>query len=375
LDRKRRTTISTHKKANAEATPFISKAERAQLIEEIGAHWRRARSVWVFCHENPDGDALGCNLATYAALTAQGKEVVLYSYDPLPRMYQFLPHADKILYTDTLPRELPDIIQVNDNAAFERLGAGFAAQLTARGVGPLAWERNPQCVLINIDHHIGNEQFGDLSLVDPSCGACGELLYYVFRQLEVPLSHDVAVNLYAAIMTDTGRFSYSNTNSETFRITSELIRSGADPYDVANRVYRTRTLGQMRLFARVMETITPEPELGYFYMVCTQQMLDETETMLYDTEGITDLMKMVGDYEMGFLLKEEPDGHIKVSARSDGNFDVRKFARRLGGGGHPAASGFRMQTDVDEAPRVLAEEMRKYLAETGRRQPVEDSQE
>lgn len=287
----------------------------------------------------------------------------MFSYDPLPRMYRFLPHVQHIVHTDQLPNQLPDVIQVNDNASFNRLGQGFADQLTARGAGPRATRPHPHCVIINLDHHIGNDRYGQVNLVDPSCGACGELLFYTFRQLRLPITHDIAVNLYAAIMTDTGRFSYGNTDADTFYITTDLIRAGADPYDVANRVYNTRTIGQIRLVAQVMDTIETEPELGYFHCTCTQRMLKDTGTLLSDTEGITDLMKTVGDYQVSFFIKEEPDGNVKVSARSNSSFDVRKLARRLGGGGHPAASGFRLYLPIAEAPTMLRDEMRKYIAD------------
>lgn len=359
----RRTAINALGKYRRQEEGSISERERARLIDEIGGYWSVGRSFWIFTHESPDGDALGCNLAVYAVLKSLGKEVTVFSYDPIPRMYRFLPHVQRIVHTDKLPSELPDVIQVNDNAAFDRLGPGFAEQLTALGVGPNARQPNQHCTLINLDHHIGNDCFGHVNLIDPSCGACGELLFYAFRQLRLPLTHDVAVNLYAAIMTDTGRFSYGNTDADTFYITTDLIRAGADPYDVANRVYNTRTIGQMRLVAQVMDTIETEPDLGYFHCTCTQQMLEDTATLLSDTEGITDLMKTVGDYQVSFFIKEEPDGNVKVSARSNSSFDVRKLARRLGGGGHPAASGFRLHLPVEQAPAAIKTEMRKYIAD------------
>jgi len=360
---RRRLKINALRRLKQEEESYISQPDRERLIEEIGGFWSCARSFWVFTHEHPDGDALGCNLATYAVLRAMDKDVKVFSYDPIPRMYRFLPHVESIVHTDHLPSKLPDVIQVNDNAAFERLGKGFAEQLTTMGIGPHAKRRDSLCTVINIDHHIGNDNYGDVNLTDPSCGACGELLYLAFQQLKLPVTHDVAVNLYAAIMTDTGRFSYSNTDADTFNITTDLIRAGADPYDVANRVYNTRTIGQMRLVAKVMDTITIEPELGYFHCTCTQQMLRETNTLMSDTEGITDLMKTVSDYPVSFFFKEEPDGSLKVSARSNGDFDVRKLARRFGGGGHPAASGFRLHMPRAEAYRALAVEMRNYREE------------
>lgn len=359
----RRTRISYREHIRREEEEYITLAERTRLIDEIGMHWRRGQTFWLLTHEAPDGDALGCNLALMSALRDMGKDVTLLSYDALPRMYRFLPNAEHVLLTVDLPKQLPDVIHVNDTAAFDRLGIGFAKQLTERGVGPMAREPNPDCVMLNVDHHIGNSLFADVNLVDPSCGACGELLYHMFTQLDIPITKEIAVNLYAAVMTDTGRFSYGNTDSETFSVTTQLIRAGADPYDVANRVYHTRTVDQMRLMAKVIDTINVRPELGYFTVTCTQQMLHDTNTVTSDTEGVADLIKTVVGFEMAFFLKEEREGTVKVSLRSDGNVDVRKFAQRLGGGGHPAASGFRMYVPIEEAEEALAEQVSAYINE------------
>lgn len=329
------------------------------MIREIGKLLFQAKSYWIFCHENPDGDTLGCSLATYGVLVQSKKDVKLFSQDPIPRMYSFLPMAEAFDDSGELPSGVPDIIVVNDNAAFERLGVGIADQLTERGIGPFARNKHPDCTLINLDHHVSNEMYGDINVIDPSCGACGELIYYIFNALKFPITVDVAINLYAAIMTDTGRFSYGNTSQQTFNIASDLIRIGVSPFEVVNRVYNTRTPGQIKLMARVLDTITVEPGLGYFYCYVTQEMLSDAGTVLSDTEGVVDLMKSVGDFDMCIFFKEEPDGLVKISARSNAGFDVNEIARQFGGGGHPAAAGFRMKTTILEAPEKFAQAMRE----------------
>jgi len=306
---------------------------------------------------------VGCNDAVYEVLTRMGKEVRMFTPDPLPRMYAELPHALRFEHTNELPELLPDVIMANDNGAFDRLGRNYCAQLTALGVGPLAAEKDPHCVMINMDHHLGNQCYGDVNLVDPSYGACGELFYRFFRHLGWDVSLDMAINLYATIITDTGRFSYGNTKYETFVTAAELIQIGVDPFDVYNRVYNTRTPGQMRLLALILNTMTANEELGYFYCYVTQEMVRSTGTVLSDTEGATDILKTVAGYDATYFLKEEEDGNVKVSARSNEGFDVRAVARRFGGGGHPAASGFRIHAGIDRAPAILEEELRKYMEE------------
>lgn len=330
------------------------------MVDEIGRLIDGAASFWVFCHENPDGDTLGCCLAVYGALKDAGKDVKVFTPDPIPRMYQFMPNARQFRYVERLPDELPDVVLICDNAAYDRLGH-LSDELTRLKLGPGA-DRPAGTTTVNIDHHIGNGNYCDVNLVDPSCGSCGELFYYVFRQLDIPISREMAINLYAAILTDTGRFSYGNTNSGTFAIASELIRIGVDPFDVVNRVYNTRTPDQIKLMGMVLGTLVEVAPLGYFYCHVTQQMLRETSTVMTDTEGVMDLMKTVGDYEVCFFFKEQEDGLTRVSVRSNGKFNVNTLARRFGGGGHPAASGFTLETDVSRAPEVVEQAMREMRA-------------
>jgi phosphoesterase RecJ-like protein len=202
--------------------------------------------------------------------------------------------------------------------------------------------------------------YGDYNLVDPSCCACGELLYYAFRQLELPVTLDVAINLYATILTDTGRFSYANTNSRTFRVASELIELGVDPFDVVNRVYNKRTPQQVMLLGSILGTLESHPEHGYFICYVSQEMLTGSDNCLADTEGAVDIMKTIGGYDCCFLLKEEPDGKVKVSARAITSFDVRGLALRFGGGGHTAASGFRMNGPVATAAKRIRDVLLEY---------------
>lgn len=293
--------------------------------------------------------------------------------EPVARMYRFLPHTDKIIYTSELPPGLPDVVMVSDNGAWHRLGKDYVRQLSERGVGPQAATKDESCTLINIDHHIGNERYGDINLVDPSCAACGELYYHLLRQLRLPFTVDVAVNIYASIMTDTGRFSYANTNRETFRIASELIALGVDPYEVVDRVYNTRTPEQIRLMAAILNTMTVVEEQNYFYCSVTQDMLRSTGTEMSDTEGVVDLLKTVADFEVCFLLKEEKDGVVKVSARSNDRFDVNALARRFGGGGHPAAAGFKLNSAIDGAPTELMAALRSHRNELAtKKRPLQE---
>src|SRR5258708_51717 len=120
---------------------YITESERTRLIRQIGRFLGAAQDYWVFCHENPDGDTLGCSLAAYAGLTAAGKRVQVFTPSPVPRMYQFLPHAGELQLMDRLPTALPQVVLALDNAAFDRLGSSYCQQLTALGLGPDAKQK------------------------------------------------------------------------------------------------------------------------------------------------------------------------------------------------------------------------------------------
>jgi phosphoesterase RecJ-like protein len=338
----------------------LSESEFARLVGEIGKKCVNSRTFWIFCHENPDGDTIGCSLAMYGVLKDMHKDVRVFSPHPIPRMYQFLPYAEQVDHSLQLPPGCPDVVMFMDNASFERVGPPLMAQLTERGIGPEAAQRNRHCTLINIDHHMSNRGYGDINLIDPSASACGEIFYYAFRQLRLPITYEVAVNIYATILTDTGRFSYGNTNYQTFQIASELIRLGVNPFEVVDRVFNTRTAGQIKLLSDILGTIAVNAELEYFSCYVTQEMLEQSgSNELSDTEGAIDIMKTVGDYDVCFFFKEERDGRVKVSARSNGTFDVSRFAQQFGGGGHPAASGFRLDASLQAAPKLVEEAMRR----------------
>ncbi len=337
----------------------LSEKEFTRLVDEIKKKIVNSKTFWIFCHENPDGDTIGCSLAVYGVLKDMGKQVTVFSPHPIPRMYQFLPYAETVDSSCKLPPGCPDVVMFTDNASFERVGPELVAQLSERGIGPKAAQKSRTCTLINIDHHMSNEGYGDLNLIDPSASACGEVFYYAFRQLHLEITYEVAVNIYATILTDTGRFSYGNTNYQTFQIASELIRLGVNPFEVVDRVYNTRTAEQIKLLADILGTIKVNSELKYFYCTVTQAMLANSGNELSDTEGAIDIMKTVGDFDVCFFFKEERDGRVKVSARSNGTFDVSKFAKQFGGGGHPAASGFRLEADVEGAPEIVADAMRR----------------
>lgn len=338
---------------------------RKRCFTAIRQLWDNARRIWIFAHESPDGDALGSTLALEEVLSGLGKEASLFVLEPVSRIYSELPRVERIQFGRELPDTPPDLVQVNDTGSFQRIDEPFREQLTRLGIGPEVPDSRRLCPLINFDHHVGNTEFGELNYIDTGASAVGEMMFQLCEYLGLPISPAAASNLYAAVMTDTGRFSFSNTDAETHRVAQELLGRGVKPFEMYKRIYNNRTIAQLKLRALIAQTIKLEPELGYFYCTCTQQLLRETGTTEADTEGVSDMLKTVGGYDISFFIKEQPAGDVKVSARSNSGFNVQQLAQRLGGGGHPAAAGFRLDAGVAEAPAVIRRAMREALEPAG----------
>ncbi len=343
--------------------------EHTKLIRAIARLTINAKSVWNLHHENPDGDTIGCALAIHHALKSVRRDVRTLFSEPMPRTYAFLPGADEVEYVEKLPNRLPDLIFVNDNATFDRLGGAFTSELHRLGVFSVKDPRHQvlRTKLINIDHHASNEYYGDVNLVIPEASATGEIVYAIFKQLRLPLPVEAATCLYAAIVTDTGKFSYSNTTLGTLSIATDLVRIGVQPHAIVESIYNTLTLGQLRLMGQVLMLMQINEELGYCYSYVDQQMIKEFNGDISDTEFIIDTLKMLGHPALCFFFKEIAPGVIKGSIRSRGNFDSSAVAARFGGGGHYAAAGFRINGTMGEVFAAVENAMREVRSsEIGR---------
>ncbi|MBA3366746.1 MAG: bifunctional oligoribonuclease/PAP phosphatase NrnA, partial [Actinobacteria bacterium] len=279
----------------------------------------------VSSHENPDGDALGSLLATTLGLQQLGKDVSMYLYGdgPLPREYAFMPLED-------LERHLPE-------DALERvLIAVDCASETRLGPDPALLGRAP--LVINIDHHHDNTRFGGVNVVVPGASSTGEIVRDIFRELDVQLTPEIAEALYIALVTDTGRFQYTNTSPRALRLAAELVEAGADVRRVFQGVYESIQFPKLKLLARALERarILEGGRLIVSHLLRTD-FRDVGAAEPY-SEGIIDLLRAVEGADMAALIREPPrdDGPTrKVSLRASADeFDVSAIARKSGGGGH-----------------------------------------
>ncbi|HEV2593319.1 MAG TPA: bifunctional oligoribonuclease/PAP phosphatase NrnA [Gaiellaceae bacterium] len=299
----------------------------------------RADRLIVVTHENPDGDALGSMLGLTRALRGLGKDVVMYlSGDgPLPGEYRFLELSD---LTRTLPDDTEERVLVAVDCASER----------RIGPEPDALSRAKQ--VVDIDHHHDNTRFGAVNLIVADASSTAEIIRDVLGGLGVELTPEIAEPLYVGLVTDTGRFQYSNTTSKSLRLAAELVDAGADVHDVFRYVYESVQFAKLKLLARALDRAQVY-EGGR--LVISYLLKDDFEAVGAEepySEGIIDYLRAVERSEMVALIREPPrdDGPTRrVSLRSsDDAIDVSAIARGSGGGGHTQAAGFSSELPIDE---------------------------
>ena len=299
----------------------------------------------VVAHENPDGDALGSLLAMTIALRELGKDVVMYlSGDaPTPGEYGFLDLS-------TLQRELPADLE-RARAARPRL-----RQRAAHRPRPRESSSAPRVVL-NVDHHHDNSRFGDVNLIVDDASSTAEIVRDMLSLLDVPLTPDVAEALYVALVTDTGRFQYSNTTPKALRLAADLVEAGADVHGIFRLVYETVQFAKLKLLARALERAAASTRAGASssaYLL--KDDFAEVGAEEPYSEGIIDYLRSVEGSEMVALIREPPrdDGPARrISLRSSRDeVDVSAIARAAGGGGHRQAAGFCSDLEIDGDRRV-----------------------
>jgi bifunctional oligoribonuclease and PAP phosphatase NrnA len=300
-------------------------------------------------HENPDGDALGSLLATKLALDSLGKDSEMYLYGdaPLPKEYGFMPLGG-------VRREVPD------DAAERVLVALDCANESRIGPVPELLEQAP--LTLDIDHHHDNSRFGDINLVVGDASSTGEVLRDVFAELDVPLTPEIAEALYIAVVTDTGRFQYTNTTPKALRLAAELVEAGADVHRVFQGIYESVEFAKLKLLARALERA--QVYEGGRLVVSHLLRSDFTELNAPEaySEGIIDYLRMAEGAEMAALIREPPrrEGpRRRVSLRaSNDELDVSAIARKSDGGGHQQAAGFSSDDSVDEITDFIHREFR-----------------
>jgi phosphoesterase RecJ-like protein len=297
--------------ASAEAT-------RAQVAEAI----RQRQRFVVTSHARPDGDAIGSSLAMAYALRHFGKEVRVLSRDAPPPPLMVFPGV----------AEIEIVSEIGDPAdAVVIMECGDAKRPGIEGI-----ERG---FLINIDHHPGNVLYGALNWMDLSAAACGEMVFDLVRELGVPLTYEIALHVYIAILTDTGSFHYSNITPRTFDICRQCMEAGVSPPAVARSIFDANNLGRLKLFGAVLNQMQLDATGQIATLYVDKQLTQKCGGTYEDTEGLINLPLTVKEILAVIFFKEIGPDDWRVSIRSKGDIDINAVAKEFGGGGHKNASG------------------------------------
>jgi len=331
-----------------------SRPETSEDLKAVAEALRSNDRFLIVTHENPDGDALGSLLAMKLALDSLGKDSEMYLYGdaPLPREYAFL-------QLEGLRRELPA------DAAERVLVALDCANEERMGPDPDLLEQAP--LTIDIDHHHDNTRFGRVTLVVPNASSTGEVLRDVFAELGVELTPEIAEALYIALVTDTGRFQYTNTTPKTFRLAAELVEAGADVHRIFQALYESIDFIKFKLIGKAAERA--QVFAGGRLVISYLERSDFTELGAAEAyaEGVIDSLRAIDGSEMVALIREPPRSDDvparKVSLRASvDEIDVSAIARKSGGGGHRQAAGFSSDASIEEIAQFIHREFASAAA-------------
>lgn len=306
---------------------------------------KEAPSLTLACHVNPDGDALGGLLAMALGLKQLGKSVHPTWGSPnleLPPSYAFLPGADLLIEPGGVPPE----------DAFVALDCGAAHRL-----GSLEKRAKAASVSFNIDHHPGNDEFATYNIVVTTVSSTAEIVTRLLQDLGVEIDKDIATCLYVGILTDTGRFQYSNSTPDTLRLAADLLSRGVEAPLIAQEVYESAPFGFLKLVGRVLDRAVLDEERRFVYSWFKRSDLTETDVAGDETDGLIDMIRSTRAADVAAMFKEQADGSWRVSLRSKGP-SVGELARSRGGGGHELAAGF-TAIDVEGTAKSLIADLGK----------------
>jgi len=304
----------------------------SQVVELIEAK----RKFAITSHVRPDGDSLGSSLGLYWLLKALDKDVEVIMRDPVPHAYQKLPGAKDVRVT-------PDA-----DAGYHAVFVIECSDISRPGLLNLEKQH-----VVNIDHHATTALFGSINWIDSTASACGEMIYNLAKALGVRVTKEIAECVYTALITDTGSFHFSNTTERTFKVASELLRTGVKPAKTAEAVFASYPWSRIQLMGAVLSTARRDATGKVAILRHSLEMQHTAEASDEDADGFVNYPLTVGEVEAVAMLKEFEPGVYRTSLRSKGEVNVAKVAEMFGGGGHRNAAGSTLRGTWEEAEEKI----------------------
>ena len=294
----------------------------------------------IISHVNPDGDAVSSSLAMAYILESAGKEYTITCQDVYPKRFVYLNKYDELKRVSELNRKYNNIIAV-DTADLKRMGTAFDL---------IAEDR----MIVNIDHHLVADCFGDINIVISSAASTTEVIYHLAKALDIKYSKELAEYIYTGILTDTGGFRYANTSNTTLAIAAELVSYGISPGEMADHALERVSLAYLDVLKLVLNNAEYYDNNKIIGSVIDYRNLEKLED---ETDGLVNLLRNINDVEISFLIKEDKPNHFRISLRSTNQVDVSIVASKFDGGGHFSAAGFSYVGDLQELKSKIVEEI------------------
>lgn len=310
------------------------------ILEEI----KKAQTIVILTHENPDGDAIGSSLAMYMALKQMGKNPDLIIPE-LPRVYNFMPCVEQIKKEGNI--ESYDLAIALDSATIKMLNGWSNYFETAK-------------VNIAIDHHSSNTMYADYNFVNPDSPACAQVLINIIEYFGVEIDKEIGTCILTGIITDTGGFQYQSTTPETFEFASKLLKKGVNVSDIYKRVMNTKTRANFELRRRAIERmeLLEEGKIAFTYI--TKKDEEEVNAESGDHEGIVEEGRAIEGVEVSIFIRETNKG-FRASLRSNNYVNVSDVCLMFGGGGHLHAAGCTISQSLEKVKEKIVNQVKMYL--------------
>ncbi len=289
-----------------------------------------ASRVLIVSHPKPDGDTLGAASAMVNFCRTHNIPADVFCLDHIPEQYSYMPGTEEYTNDPSIFSSQPhDVLAVFD--AGDLRYAGIAELITSMPTPPR---------IVNFDHHVTNERFGAVNVVDVKASSTAEVVYDFFRENGVEVSREMSICLLTGILTDTGVFSNAATTWTSLEAASDLLRRGAKIQEVSKKLIQNKTVPALRLWGTAFARLKHNREAGVASTAVFMKDLDEEQVDGEHADGISNFLNSVLDVKVVLVLKEMSGGFVKGSYRTTGDTDVSALAKALGGGGHKKAAGF-----------------------------------
>ncbi len=314
-------------------------------FQQTAEFLRGCEDAYILIHQSPDGDCVGSGLSLQAVLRLMGKRAKVLCADPIPERYNYL-----------LPEESEEdfapkcVIAVD--VADPKLFGSYCEQYRDK-------------VELCIDHHVSNLHYAKRTLLFPDAAAACEVLYGLYRFMEIPFTEQIAKCLYTGMATDTGCFKFDNTTPETHIYAAELMREFPNiRYGLINReMFDVKSPSRLRAEMLMLQAMEYYLD-GKCAMICvTQELRDRTGMEENDTEGLTNLPTQPEGVEVGITLREREPNVYKISLRSAKDVNVSAICQSLGGGGHVKAAGCLLKGELADVKATVLAAVKKGIEE------------